>query len=128
RAPAHLGMTPATYGRGGEGMAIRYTIVDCSLGRLLVGATERGICAVSLGDADAALTSALRSEYPAAEIRPHEAALGEWVAALVRHLDGRQPHLDLPVDVRATAFQWRVWEELRAIPYGSTRTYTEIAQ
>jgi AraC family transcriptional regulator of adaptative response/methylated-DNA-[protein]-cysteine methyltransferase len=128
QAPAHLGMTPATYGRGGAGMAIRYTVVDCPLGRLLVAATARGICAVYLGDADAALIAALGKEYPAATVRAEDApGLGTWVAAIVRHLRGDQPALDLPLDVQATAFQWRVWEALRAIPYGSTRAYSAIA-
>jgi AraC family transcriptional regulator of adaptative response/methylated-DNA-[protein]-cysteine methyltransferase len=128
QAPAHLGMTPASYRRGGQGMHIAYTIVDSPLGRLLVGATERGVCAVSLGDDDAALESALRREYPAAEIRRDEPGMGEWVAAIVRHLEGSQPRLDLPLDLQGTAFQWRVRELLRAIPYGSTRSYGDLAR
>lgn len=108
-------------------MCIRYTIVDSHLGRLLVAGTERGICFVSLGETDAALEAALRGEYPAAEIARAETGLQHAVTALLGHLDGTQPHLELPLDVRATAFQWRVWEALRAIPYGSTRSYREIA-
>jgi AraC family transcriptional regulator of adaptative response/methylated-DNA-[protein]-cysteine methyltransferase len=127
-AAAGLGMTPATYRRGGRGMRIGYTIVDCPLGRLLVAATDRGIPAVSLGDSDAALEAALRAEYPAAEIRRDGGALGEWVTALLRHLNGDQPHLHLPLDVQATGFQGRVWEQLRAIPYGSVRSYGQIAR
>lgn len=129
RAPTQLGMTPATYRRGGRGMRISYTIVDCPLGRLLVAATERGVCAVSLGDSDAALEAALSSEYPAAEIDRDEVDLNQWVSTLLNYLNGRQPHLNLlPMDVQATAFQWRVWKELRAIPYGSTRSYGEVAR
>jgi AraC family transcriptional regulator of adaptative response/methylated-DNA-[protein]-cysteine methyltransferase len=128
RAPDRLGMTPGTYRRGGQGMRIGYTITDSPLGRLLVAATERGVCAVYLGDLDRGLETALAEEYPGAEIRREHGDPDRWVGALVRHLEGRQPHLDLPVDVRATAFQSRVWEELRAIPYGSTRTYGEIAR
>jgi AraC family transcriptional regulator, regulatory protein of adaptative response / methylated-DNA-[protein]-cysteine methyltransferase len=128
RAPAHLGMTPATYRRGGRGMRIRYTIVDSPLGRLLVGATERGICAISLGASDAALVTAVRREYPAADVRRDATGLGRWVAPLLTYLAGRQPDLDLPVDVQATAFQRRVWEALRAIPSGSTRSYSQIAR
>lgn len=127
KAPVRLGMTPGTYIRGGKGMRIGYTLANCRLGRLLVAATERGICAVSLGDADDALTAALLAEYPDAEIRRNDFDLGEWVEALLRHLAGWQPHLDLPLDLRVTAFQWRVYEELRAIPYGNTRSYGEIA-
>jgi len=128
RAPEQLGMTPATYQRGGAGMRIGYTIVDCPLGRLLVAATERGVCAVSLGDSDAALEAFLAGEYPAAEIRRDDGGLGRWIGPFLGHLQGRQPDLDLPVDVRATAFQRRVWEELQSIPYGRTRTYGEIAR
>jgi AraC family transcriptional regulator of adaptative response/methylated-DNA-[protein]-cysteine methyltransferase len=127
-APAGLGMTPATYRRGGRGMRIGYTIVDCPLGRLLVGATDRGVCAVSLGDADGELEAALRGEYPAADVRRDDSGLGEWVSALLRHLNGDQPDLRLPLDVQGTGFQRRVWEQLRAIPYGSVRTYGQIAR
>ncbi|HJX61871.1 MAG TPA: bifunctional DNA-binding transcriptional regulator/O6-methylguanine-DNA methyltransferase Ada [Dehalococcoidia bacterium] len=127
-AASGLGMTPATYRRGGRGMRIGYTIVDCALGRLLVGATERGVCAVSLGSADGGLEAALRAEYPAAEIRRDDGGLGEWVNALLRHLNGDQPDLRLPLDVQATSFQRRVWEQLRAIPYGDVRSYGQIAR
>jgi AraC family transcriptional regulator of adaptative response/methylated-DNA-[protein]-cysteine methyltransferase len=128
RAPAHLGMTPTAYRKGGLGMSIHYTIVDCPLGRLLVAATERGICGVSLGEDDAALEAGLRGEYPAAQIQRDEEGLGEWVNAFLSYLHGRQPDVNLPVDVRATAFQWQVWEALRAIPSGSTRSYSQIAK
>jgi AraC family transcriptional regulator of adaptative response/methylated-DNA-[protein]-cysteine methyltransferase len=127
QAPERLGMTPATYRRGGLGLAISYAIGDSPLGRLLVAATQKGICFVSLGESDRALEAALAGEYPAAEIAHDDLGLGTWVAAILDHLSGQQPHLDLPLDVRATAFQWRVWEALRAIPYGDTRSYGEIA-
>ena len=128
RAPEQLGMTPAVYRQGGRDMHIGYTIVDCPLGRLLVAATGRGICAISLGDTDAELEHALQKEYPAAEIQRSEAELSHGVNALLGYLNGERPHLDLPVDVQATAFQWRVWQVLRAIPYGSTRSYGEVAE
>jgi AraC family transcriptional regulator of adaptative response/methylated-DNA-[protein]-cysteine methyltransferase len=128
RASAHLGMTPTAYRKGGLGMHIHYTIVDSPLGRLLVAATGRGICGVSLGDADALLEATLRGEYPAAQIQRDDAGLGEWVSAFLSYLHGRQPDLPLPVDVQATAFQWQVWEALRAIPSGSTRSYSEVAR
>jgi AraC family transcriptional regulator of adaptative response/methylated-DNA-[protein]-cysteine methyltransferase len=127
KASEQLGMTPATYQRGGKGMSINYTIVNCHLGRLLVAATERGVCAVNFGDDDQQLEAALSSSYGAALIRRDETHLNDSVNALLRHLDGSQPHLDLPLDVQATAFQLRVWEELRKIPYGATRSYGEIA-
>ncbi len=128
RAPAQLGMTPAVYRRGGAGMRIHYTVAPCPLGLLLVAATERGICAITLGDADDALADGLKREYPAAAIARDESGLDNAVEAIICHLHGQEPHLDLPLDVQATAFQWRVWEALQAIPYGSTRSYGEIAR
>ena len=127
RAAEQLGMTPATYRRGGRGVRIGYSIAGCPLGRLLVAATQRGICAISLGESDAPLEAELRAEFPHAEIGRDEAGLGAWVGALVKHLEGAQPALDLPLDIRSTAFQRRVWEELRKIPYGGTRTYSQVA-
>jgi AraC family transcriptional regulator of adaptative response/methylated-DNA-[protein]-cysteine methyltransferase len=128
RASAQLGMTPATYKRGGHAVRIRYSLIDSPLGRLLLAATDRGLCALYLEADDAALAAELRREYPAAEVGRDDDGLSAWAAEVVSHLRGQQPHLDLPLDVRATAFQWRVWQELRAIPYGSTRTYQEIAE
>ena len=127
RASAQLGMTPVTYRKGGRGMSIGYSIADCPLGRVLVAATERGVCMVSLGDADAVLEAALVSEYPNAEIHRDAAELSKWVKAILNNLNGRERRLDLPLDVEATAFQRRVWQELRRIPYGRTRSYSEVA-
>ena len=128
KASEQLGMTPATYRRGGKGMDISYTIVDCHLGRLLVAATGLGVCAVSFGDDDIRLESSLAAEYPAAAIHHDEGQLNHWVNLLLAHLNGVQRHLDLPIDLQASAFQFRVWEELRKIPYGATRSYGEIAR
>jgi AraC family transcriptional regulator of adaptative response/methylated-DNA-[protein]-cysteine methyltransferase len=128
RAPSQLGMTPATYRQGGAGMQINYTIVSSPLGRLLVGATQRGISALYLGKEDAALQTTLRKEYPRAEISRDRNGLQGWVGKILEHLRGREPNLDLPTDVQATAFQRRVWEELRKIPYGTTRTYSQVAR
>jgi len=134
RAPGHLGMTPAAYGRGGEGMRIHYAIVNSPLGRLLVGATGRGISALYLGESDAALRAELRKEYPRAELTSEthggagDRSFKGWIEKILAHLRGQEPHLDLPTDVQATAFQRRVWEELRKIPYGATRTYSEVAR
>ena len=127
QAPAHLGMTPTNYRNGGKGMNIRYTLVDCPLGRLLVATTERGICAVELGDTDATLETALHKEYPAAPIQYDATILDQEVQLILRHLNGEQQHLNLPLDIQATAFQCRVWQELRTIPYGETRSYSEVA-
>ncbi len=128
QAPAQLGMTPATYQRGGAGMQISYTIVGSPLGRLLVAATSRGVCAVSIGGDDSVLEAEVKAEYPAAKISRDEAKLTPYVKAILNHLQGTHPHLDLPLDVQATAFQMRVWDELRKIPYGDTRSYSEVAQ
>jgi AraC family transcriptional regulator of adaptative response/methylated-DNA-[protein]-cysteine methyltransferase len=128
QAPERLGMTPATYRRGGAGARIGYSIADSPLGRLLVAATERGVCFVSLADTNAELEAALAREYPAAAIERDDARLGEWLGAIVRHVSGDEQRLDLPLDVQATAFQWRVWEALKAIPFGDTRSYGQIAE
>lgn len=127
-ANAQLGMTPATYRQGGRGMEIVYTIEECPQGRVLVAATERGVSAVYLGDQDRPLERALREEYPKANIRKGSGTLGPWVRAIVKHLRGGEKHLDLPLDVEATAFQRRVWQELQKIPYGATKTYSQVAQ
>lgn len=128
RAAAALGMTPATYGRGGRGALIRYAIVPSPLGRLLVAATVRGVCRLSLGDDVAALEHELRTEFPAAMMARDEHGLASWVHPILRHLEGREPSLGLPLDIRATAFQHRVWTELRKIPYGATRSYQAVAR
>ena len=123
----NLGMSPASYKRGGGGARIAYATVDSPLGQLLVAATPQGICAVKIGDHHKDLEDELRGEFPGAELHQDNPALGEWVTAIVEHLSGKLPSLDLPVDVRATAFQRQVWEYLRTIPYGETRTYQQIA-
>jgi AraC family transcriptional regulator of adaptative response/methylated-DNA-[protein]-cysteine methyltransferase len=127
-ASSELGMTPATYGRGGRGVKIRYTIVNSALGRLLVAVTDRGVCSVSMGDQHVELVKALRKEFSEAEIERDDSALRETVRTVLNHLTAKQPHLDLPLDIRATAFQRQVWERLRAIPYGTTMSYGEVAK
>jgi AraC family transcriptional regulator of adaptative response/methylated-DNA-[protein]-cysteine methyltransferase len=128
QAAAQLGMTPATYRRGGRDMRIGYTIVKGRLGHLLVAATQRGVCMVSLGDSAAALEAALRHEYPSAEVQRDASAFAPWLRAILHYLKGHPLRLNLPLDVQATAFQRRVWEELRRIPYGITCSYKQIAQ
>ena len=124
-----LGMTPASYAKGGKGARIAYSIVDSPLGRLLVAATESGVCFVSIADHDEALTAALEREFPAAaELRRDDTLIASAIRALVAYLDGETPHIDLPLDIRATAFQRRVWQELVTIPAGEVRTYSEIAE
>jgi AraC family transcriptional regulator of adaptative response/methylated-DNA-[protein]-cysteine methyltransferase len=125
---AARGMSPSAYRRHGAGMQIAYSIVPSPFGRLLVGTTANGVCAVKLGDTDATLAQALRDEYHAADIREGEPARADWVRAIVAHLEGEMPALDLPIDVQATAFQWKVWRALQTIPYGQTRAYADVAR
>ena len=127
-AAGRLGMSPATYAHGGKGMNITYTLVDSPLGRLLVAATGKGICAVSLGDSDDALIAALTGEYPAARIHRDDNALKERVGLVLEMLSGKKPDTGLPVDIQVTAFQWQVYQALLAIPPGDTRTYEEVAK
>jgi AraC family transcriptional regulator of adaptative response/methylated-DNA-[protein]-cysteine methyltransferase len=132
RASSQFGMTPGDYKRGGESVDIAYAIAscpeECALGWLLVAATERGVCAVRLGDDKASLEDDLRHEFSNARLSNDESELTGWIEAIVQHLAGRQPHLELPLDIRATAFERMVWDELQRIPYGQTRTYSEIAE
>jgi AraC family transcriptional regulator of adaptative response/methylated-DNA-[protein]-cysteine methyltransferase len=125
---AKLGMTPSTYRRGGQGMTIRYSIVASPLGRLLLAATERGVCRIGMGESDRFLADDLRREFPAAEIVNDDAGLRTWTTSLLKQLNGWQPRAELPLDVRATAFQKRVWETLQKIPRGSTHSYGEVAR
>ncbi len=127
-AAEELGMTPATYSRGGRGVNISYTIASSSMGRLLVAVTERGICAVRMADNDAELEKDLRGEFPNAELKRDDSALRESVQKILNHLEKKEPRLDLPLDIKATAFQRQVWEHLRAIPYGQTVSYSDVAK
>jgi len=128
RARSRLGMTPATSLQGGAGMNIVYDILPCPLGKALLAATPSGICAVQLGDSDAPLVRELRARFPRASLRRHPALLRRAGAQLRRMFAGKPFDAALPLDVRATAFQARVWKELRSIPAGATRSYGEIAR
>ena len=128
RLPTGRGMTPAVYKRGALGVNVTYAIADSPLGRLLVAATPTGICSVKLGDRDDLLERDLRREYPAAAISPNRTDLARWVTSILTYLNGRRPHLDLPLDIQATAFQWKVWRYLQSIPYGETRAYSQVAR
>jgi AraC family transcriptional regulator of adaptative response/methylated-DNA-[protein]-cysteine methyltransferase len=127
RAVPKLGMSPSTYRRGGKGMNIQYSIVDSSLGRLLVAATERGICSVCMGASDSELKKSLAREYPAATLEGASGTFAKWTKEILARLEGTQPRAHLPLDIQATAFQWQVWQALAAIPFGETRTYREVA-
>jgi len=125
---AHLGMTPASYRKGGAGMQIGYTVANTSLGKVLVAATERGVSAVYLGENEKSLVEELHKEYANAEIVRAAAGNESWLSEIVRRVEGNAPSVDLPLDVQATAFQRRVWRELQKIPRGTTRTYTQVAR
>ena len=138
-AAAQLGMTPASYRKGGAGAVIRYAVAPSALGGLLLAATDSGVCAVKLGDDAAALAAELYAEFPAASIihipfPDGRAEFGDatgnlcnWMNVLLEYLEGRRVDPDLPLDVRATVFQWRVWRRLRAIAPGETRSYRQLA-
>ena len=127
RAAAALGMTPASYAKGGKGQQINYGIAPCGLGLVLVAATPRGICRVQLGANEPAMVHQLQSEFAEAEIDRDDEALEPYLEEILRRLEGEAPHETLPLDIRATAFQRRVWEELRRIPVGETRSYAQVA-
>ena len=121
-------MTPATYRAGGAGEQVRYVTTGSPLGRLIVAGTGRGVCFVALGDADAELASALAEEFPAASRVRGDSVLAGWARDVVGQVRGKAPSQELPLDIRATAFQRLVWEELRRIPKGKTRTYSQVAR
>jgi AraC family transcriptional regulator of adaptative response/methylated-DNA-[protein]-cysteine methyltransferase len=128
RADALLGMTPAAYRQGGRGVRIHFTVTSTPMGSMLLAATERGVCAVSFGDDGGALEAALRGEYPAAQVERSDELLAEWAGAVAQFAAGERQALDLPLDLRATAFQLRVWRALREIPFGGTRSYAQVAE
>jgi AraC family transcriptional regulator of adaptative response/methylated-DNA-[protein]-cysteine methyltransferase len=124
---ALLGMTPGAVRRGGAGEVIRTAVTDCPFGRLLVGATDKGVCFIGFAEPDDALLGDLRQRFPRAEIQADDAALADTVDTVLRFLQEPRQALDLPLDLRGTAFQQRVWNALRQIPPGQTRTYGEVA-
>ena len=126
--PTGRGLTPGAYRHGAAGETIRYALVPCALGRLLVAATAKGVCAVKLGAADAALVAELAGEFPAAELQAGGLPR-VWVDSVSRAMDQRPVKAaEVPLDVQGTAFQWTVWKSLQAIPVGETRTYAALAQ
>jgi AraC family transcriptional regulator of adaptative response/methylated-DNA-[protein]-cysteine methyltransferase len=128
RAGAALGMTPASYASGGKGAAIRYALANSPLGRVLVAATEKGLCRVEMGEHDEALVEDLAEEFPRADsVRRDDRALGPYVTEILRRMAGKAPQADLPLDIRMTAFQRQVWAALTRIPVGETSTYGAVA-
>ncbi len=127
KASIRLGMEPSTDGSRGPGLEIGYTLTPSCVGTVLVAATERGLCSVKVGPGEALLVEAMRMEFPRSELQRSDEELA-GVAASVRALaEGRSAELDLPLDVKGTVFQARVWEALRRIPAGKTRSYAEVA-
>jgi AraC family transcriptional regulator of adaptative response/methylated-DNA-[protein]-cysteine methyltransferase len=127
KSAALLGMTPASYAAGGRGAHIRFAITDSPLGRVLAAATDKGLCMVSLAAEDSLLEAELHRDFAQAEIARDDTALRPLMDGVLAHLNGSGPAEALPLDVRATAFQWLVWRALTAIPNGETRTYGELA-
>ena len=125
---AKLGMTPAAYGKGGDGARIRYAIAPYSAGRALLAVTVKGVCSVKLGDDPERLRAELEGEYPKAELLQADEQLRDWMSNVLRRLEGEVELPDLPIDVRATTFQRKVYEQLKRIPAGETRTYSQIAK
>lgn len=123
-----LGMTPTSYRKGGEGEIIRYAVAPCSLGLVLVAGTPRGICAIEFGDDADALVGELRARLPRATLKPAEADFHDWLETVLSFIEAPAKGLDLPLDIRGTAFQQRVWAALRDIPPGTTLTYAELAR
>jgi len=127
KSSRQLGVNPGTFRRGGEGLSIHYTIVDSPIGRLLLGATGNGICAVCIGASDKAVEASLREDYYAADLYRNDRQMKKWAVEFSQYFDGREFSRDLPIDVQATAFQWKVWKQIQAVPFGKTSSYSEIA-
>ena len=127
-----LGMTPKQYRTGGKGLSISYASAETSLGPLMMGATDRGLCFIQFGKPPSELLEALQREYPQATLSVMDEAckvqFEQWMQALEAYLKGENSHLDLPLDIQGTAFQLKVWNYLQKIPYGEVQSYTEVAQ
>lgn len=128
RTASQLGMTPDKYRRGAVAAPIRYTIADSPFGRLLIAATDKGVCAIQFADSDEELEQGLKHEFPFAVRRRDDAAMQSWKRDLLRQMRGQKLHATLPLDIQATAFQRRVWTYLQSIPFGSTRSYGQVAK
>jgi AraC family transcriptional regulator of adaptative response/methylated-DNA-[protein]-cysteine methyltransferase len=132
RADTRLGMTPGEYRSGGRNVTISYATADTPLQRMMIGATDRGICFLQFADSDAELLNMLRREYPAARIgampEPYSDDFEAWMSALRAYLKGAESRLELPLDVRASAFQMKVWRYLQSIPTGGVESYADVAK
>jgi len=128
RTASQLGMTPDKYRRGAIAAPIRYTFADSPLGRMLIAATDKGICAIQFADSDDELEQGLRHEFPFANRRRDDEAMRPWKEDLLRQMRGQRLNAALPLDIQATAFQRRVWTHLQTIPFGATRSYAAVAK
>ena len=128
RTASQLGMTPDKYRRGAIAAAIRYTCADSPLGRMLIAATDRGICSIQFARSDGELLEGLKREFPFAARKRDAGGLQAWASALLQHMRGQDLDASLPLDIRATAFQRRVWAYLQSIPFGDTRSYSQVAE
>jgi len=128
RTASQLGMTPDKYRRGAIAAAIRYTCADSPLGRMLIAATDRGICSIQFARTDGELLEGLKREFPFAGRKADKSGLASWVSALLEHMRGRELNSALPLDIRATAFQRTVWAYLQSIPFGETKSYSQVAK
>jgi len=127
-APGLLGMTPTQFRSGGTGNVIRFAVGQCSLGAILVAATDKGVCAIEFGDDPEALVRALQDRFPKAQLLGGDEAFERLVAKVVGFVEAPAQGLDLPLDIRGTAFQQRVWKAIRAIPPGATASYRDLAK
>jgi AraC family transcriptional regulator of adaptative response/methylated-DNA-[protein]-cysteine methyltransferase len=128
RTASQLGMTPDKYRRGAIAANIRYASADSPLGRMMVGATDRGVCSIQFGRTDGELLEGLKREFPFAARKEDKGGLRSWMDALLKHMRGKDLDSALPLDIRATAFQRRVWTYLQSIPFGETRSYSAVAK
>jgi AraC family transcriptional regulator of adaptative response/methylated-DNA-[protein]-cysteine methyltransferase len=128
RTASQLGMTPDKYRRGAIAASIRYACSDSPLGRMLIAATERGVCSIQFGRTDGELLEGLRREFPFASRKSDEADLRAWAKSLLQTMRGKDVDSGLPLDIRATAFQRRVWTYLQSIPFGQTKSYQQVAK
>jgi AraC family transcriptional regulator of adaptative response/methylated-DNA-[protein]-cysteine methyltransferase len=128
KTASQLGMTPDKYRRGAIAATVRYAIADSPLGRMLVAATDKGVCAIQFARSDGELIEGLRREFPFAVRKPDQGGLQDWVETLLSTMTGHELNAALPLDIRATAFQRRVWTYLQSIPFGATRSYSQVAK
>jgi len=128
RTASQLGMTPDKYRRGAIAASIRYTCTNSPLGRMLVAATDKGICAIQFADTDDELTEGLKREFPFAVRKREDASMRSWTNTVLRQIAGHKPNRSLPLDIQATAFQRRVWDHLQSLPFGTTQSYGEVAK